>query len=342
MEKGMTGVLALTLLQSQSLKEVHSLESLLNLNQPTLPKNYSHEASKSCVFQGTVPDHTSGHGADVPLAQHNVTLQDTPFTLSTIKTTENIANVKLKSSETATVPISAASPLVVLRSQGLTAFENNSENRRDSKPPEKSNEGPMSREQRVKVLQIFGSCSDCRQKRVACQPAHHNITWEDLDRWWQFREDSNSRFATEKESAPAAAGHSEQQSYAPFQEGTVADSGYVSACAPRPHRESKLHEELIDRGTMTQPEEYDRAAGDQNTVYTSLALPHGSDYITDLCNDIHVRLKHELLENTKDQARIELPKCLPDLIKALAIRIGLDRSNPASAYVMHFLHTHNK
>lgn len=230
----------------------------------------------------------------------------------------------------------SVSPLIILRSHGADA-ENT---RDDGDPPKQDEEGISNMKQREKVLRIFGSCSECRRRRLDCQPAHHNITWEDLDRWWSSQSDIRS--STEKEFSPAGAGHPEQQNHVPFHEGTVADSGYVSACASGPKHGLIQHEEVIDHGTLAQPEQYSRPAGDQHTVYTSLALPHGSEYITDLCNDITLRLKHELLEHTQDQAWRELPKCLPDLIKALAIRIGLDRSNPASLQAMHFLHTHSK
>ena len=310
--------------------------SHLNGQQSTQPTNWDHEANDKHVNQGGVPDHLSNRQADGPLAKHDVTWQGTPFMLSTPTNTDNVANATLTSSETATVPTSAASSLTVLRSQGNTFFLENYESKTDAKRPKKRHESPLNRDPRVKVLPIVGCCSDCRRRRVNCQPAHLKITLD--DNWWSLR--SCIRSSAEKDVAPAAAGHLDQQSHATFQEGTVADSGYVSACASRPHHESKPYVDLADHGARAQPEEYDRPAGDQQTVYTSLALPHGSDYITDLCNDIHLRLKHELQEHTRDQAQTELPKCLPDLIKALAIRIGLDRSNPASPYVMHFLHTH--
>lgn len=104
----------------------------------------------------------------------------------------------------------------------------------------------------------------------------------------------------------------------------------------------KPHKQRIDQGTITQSEGRNRPEGDQETVYTTTELPPGSECITDLCNDIHLRLVHEMQEHTHDQGRLELSKCLPDLIKALALRIGLDKSNPANPYVMHLLHVRSK
>ncbi|KAL2754948.1 hypothetical protein ACRALDRAFT_2087770, partial [Sodiomyces alcalophilus JCM 7366] len=41
--------------------------------------------------------------------------------------------------------------------------------------------GPLSQQQREKAALIrkLGACGDCRRRRVACHPSHHNMTWED-------------------------------------------------------------------------------------------------------------------------------------------------------------------
>lgn len=126
---------------------------------------------------------------------------------------------------------------------------------------------------------------------------------------------------------------------APFQEGTVADSGYVSACVSRTIKEPKSCEEPTKDETIERPETQGGPAVDQQTVYTSSVLPHGSDYVSDLCNDIHMKLKDELQNLTHDRGRTEISRYLPDLIKAFSIRIGLESSEPSRAYIMHFLHT---
>ncbi|KAL1852136.1 hypothetical protein Daus18300_012283 [Diaporthe australafricana] len=184
------------------------------------------------------------------------------------------------------------------------------------------------------VLAASGACPICLQKKVPCH--HHGMLWDVANKkCGNPREDS-----TAKELAPSTAGNHEQQSDTLYQEGTVADSGYVSAGASRSIHGSKLREELREDGTTAQQEAQDPLAVDQQTVYTSPILPHGSDYISDLCNDIHLKLKDDLQEQAHDQDRVELLNCLPDLIKALSIRIGFDISNPSRTYVMHFLHTH--
>lgn len=125
-----------------------------------------------------------------------------------------------------------------------------------------------------------------------------------------------------------------------YQEGTATDSGYVSACLSKSVNDPKSHEELRKYGTIEQAEAQSQLKVDQQTEHTSSGLPYGSDYINDFCNDIYKKLKFDLQKYIHDQARIELPRCLPDLIKAFSIRIGLDTSEPSGAYVMHFLHTH--
>ncbi|KAI0839124.1 hypothetical protein F5Y06DRAFT_266072 [Hypoxylon sp. FL0890] len=44
--------------------------------------------------------------------------------------------------------------------------------------------GPLSAQQREKAALIrkLGACADCRRRRVACHPNHHNMTWEDAMR----------------------------------------------------------------------------------------------------------------------------------------------------------------
>ncbi|KAB5566983.1 hypothetical protein GE09DRAFT_1219230 [Coniochaeta sp. 2T2.1] len=44
--------------------------------------------------------------------------------------------------------------------------------------------GPLSalQRERAALIRKLGSCSDCKRKRVACQPSHHRMTWEDAVR----------------------------------------------------------------------------------------------------------------------------------------------------------------
>ncbi|CAK7207622.1 hypothetical protein SEUCBS139899_010432 [Sporothrix eucalyptigena] len=50
--------------------------------------------------------------------------------------------------------------------------------------PSRRRTGPLSATQREKAALIrkLGACIDCRRRRVACHPNHHNMTWEDAVR----------------------------------------------------------------------------------------------------------------------------------------------------------------
>ncbi|CAK7218047.1 hypothetical protein SCUCBS95973_003357 [Sporothrix curviconia] len=50
--------------------------------------------------------------------------------------------------------------------------------------PSRRRTGPLSASQREKAALIrkLGACIDCRRRRVACHPNHHNMTWEDAVR----------------------------------------------------------------------------------------------------------------------------------------------------------------
>ncbi|KAL5611680.1 hypothetical protein BROUX41_000742 [Berkeleyomyces rouxiae] len=54
----------------------------------------------------------------------------------------------------------------------------------NSRRPSRRRTGPLSQQQREKAALIrkLGACMDCRRRRVACHPSHHNMTWEDAIR----------------------------------------------------------------------------------------------------------------------------------------------------------------
>lgn len=292
---------------------------------------HSHESHSDA----TEPNDLS-HGAHKTYPEHEMLWQDARFVSSTLTSAENATNSTLTFDETATDPPDTVSAPITMPRHGATVSERSVKNARR----QIRRIGPLSAAQRTRVaiMRKLGACPDCRSRRVACHPSHHDMTWEEVtERYMNHKEGS-----TAEEFNPYATGYREQQNCTPFQEGTVADSGYMSTCAPRPDQDLKPHEDLKEHDTMMSPEEQKGLAVDQKSVYTSLELPHGSEYISDLCNDIYLKLKNDLQEQASDQARLELPKCLPDLIKALAIRIGLDRSSPAGPYIMQFLHVHHK
>ncbi|KHN97713.1 uncharacterized protein MAM_04728 [Metarhizium album ARSEF 1941] len=48
--------------------------------------------------------------------------------------------------------------------------------------PSRRRTGPLSQQsrERAALIRKLGACHDCRRRRVACHPSHHNMTWEDL------------------------------------------------------------------------------------------------------------------------------------------------------------------
>ncbi|ORY57150.1 uncharacterized protein BCR38DRAFT_354986 [Pseudomassariella vexata] len=78
---------------------------------------------------------------------------------------------------------STASAYSVESSQSIFSIKDGSDvshNRRASR----RRTGPLSAQQREKAALIrkLGACQDCRRRRVACHPNHHNLTWEDAMR----------------------------------------------------------------------------------------------------------------------------------------------------------------
>ncbi|KAK2611198.1 hypothetical protein N8I77_004564 [Diaporthe amygdali] len=280
------------------------------------------------------------HGAHKTYPGHEMLWQDAHSVSSTLTSAESATNSTLTFDEKATDPPDIVSSPIAMPTHGATISEREVENASYGKQRHIGRSRPLNQEKRMKVaiMRKLGPCLECRRRRVRCQPGHHAMTGgEAVERYINHKEDS-----TAKEIAPNGTGYREQQDCTPFQEGTVADSGYMSACAARPYQDLKPHEDLKEHDTMMSPGEQNKLAVDQKSVYTSLELPHGSEYISDLCNDIYLKLKNDLQEQSSGKARLKMPKCLPDLIKALAIRIGLDRSNPSGPYIMQFLHVHHK
>ncbi|KAH9894592.1 hypothetical protein F4778DRAFT_784027 [Xylariomycetidae sp. FL2044] len=76
-----------------------------------------------------------------------------------------------------------ATAFSVESSQSIFSIKDGSEishNRRASR----RRTGPLSAQQREKAALIrkLGACVDCRRRRVACHPMHHNMSWEDAVR----------------------------------------------------------------------------------------------------------------------------------------------------------------
>ncbi|KID87514.1 tyrosine-protein phosphatase non-receptor type 6 [Metarhizium guizhouense ARSEF 977] len=58
--------------------------------------------------------------------------------------------------------------------------------------------GPLSQQsrERAALIRKLGACHDCRRRRVACHPSHHNMTWEDLLHRFHRSQSPNSQDVT--------------------------------------------------------------------------------------------------------------------------------------------------
>ncbi|KAI0151563.1 hypothetical protein GGR57DRAFT_175866 [Xylariaceae sp. FL1272] len=109
---------------------------------------------------------------------HSVSQSSPPMRKDTGSSTST--NVSDATAVTTTSTDTAATAYSVESSQSIFSVKDGSEissNRRASR----RRTGPLSAAQREKAALIrkLGACPDCRRRRVACHPNHHNMTWEE-------------------------------------------------------------------------------------------------------------------------------------------------------------------
>ncbi|RDA95506.1 hypothetical protein CP533_5479 [Ophiocordyceps camponoti-saundersi (nom. inval.)] len=100
--------------------------------------------------------------------------KDTLSSISTQATTATLA-----STETSNTSYSAdTSPSLQQSTLSVEDGPDVSNSRRTSR----RRTGPLSQQsrERAALIRKLGACADCRRRRVACHPSHHNLTWEDL------------------------------------------------------------------------------------------------------------------------------------------------------------------
>ncbi|RYP44429.1 hypothetical protein DL768_009101 [Monosporascus sp. mg162] len=98
-------------------------------------------------------------------------------------TSSNSTNASDVTAVTNTTGDTSATAYSVESSQSIFSVKDGAEisgNRRASR----RRTGPLSAQQREKAALIrkLGACADCRRRRVACHPNHHNMTWEEAVR----------------------------------------------------------------------------------------------------------------------------------------------------------------
>ncbi|KAJ6785390.1 hypothetical protein PWT90_04548 [Aphanocladium album] len=100
--------------------------------------------------------------------------KDTASSVSTAATSATLA-----SAETNTTSYSAdTSPSLHQSIFSIKDGSDVSNNRRASR----RRTGPLSQQsrERAALIRKLGACPDCRRRRVACHPSHHDMTWEDV------------------------------------------------------------------------------------------------------------------------------------------------------------------
>ncbi|KAK3394350.1 hypothetical protein B0H63DRAFT_43407 [Podospora didyma] len=134
-------------------------------------------------------------GASPPVRKDTTSSTSTTATIATLATLASSAETAATgySSET-TSPTQFASQAVFSVRDGTDVVAQRRVSRRRT--------GPLSaiQRERAALIRKLGACSDCRRRRVACHPNHHNMTWEDAAR--KFR----SHSPTMQELAPLS-GH---------------------------------------------------------------------------------------------------------------------------------------
>lgn len=126
--------------------------------------------------QGAHPEHVQ-HGSHPASPSQSATPIRKDTGSSTSTTATDATAVSNASTDTNSTAYSVES------SQSIFSVKDGSEishNRRASR----RRTGPLSAQQREKAALIrkLGACADCRRRRVACHPNHHNMTWEDAMR----------------------------------------------------------------------------------------------------------------------------------------------------------------
>jgi hypothetical protein len=116
------------------------------------------------------------------------------------------------------------------------------------------------------------------------------------------------------------------------------DSGYASI--PKIDNSSNV-QAFVDKGEVTSPDAPGKTGDDTGTVYsaaTTIMPNFARQSISDICKDIYNRLE----PHVNDKNRELLCSTISDLIKALAIKLGLGASDKFNRGIMHFVHKHRQ
>ncbi|KAB5584789.1 hypothetical protein GE09DRAFT_4358 [Coniochaeta sp. 2T2.1] len=150
---------------------------------PTSPESQS--------SPGEVDRHNGPPGsASPPVRKDTISSTATSSTLATITSTDTVA--------TAATALSIESPNNNYNNGHAVFPVSDAENaNQQQRRPSRRRTGPLSAEQREKAALIrkIKACADCRRRRVACEPSHHGLTWDDLYRKFRHRSPTMQQLA---------------------------------------------------------------------------------------------------------------------------------------------------
>ncbi|KAK4188508.1 hypothetical protein QBC35DRAFT_353773, partial [Podospora australis] len=112
----------------------------------------------------------------------------TPVRQNTTSSTTTVTTVAtLATNETATTPYSldTSSPGFPVPSASHAVFSaRDGSDLGGQRRPTRRRTGPLSalQRERASLIRKMGACHDCKRRRVACHPSHHNTTWEGLNK----------------------------------------------------------------------------------------------------------------------------------------------------------------
>ncbi|KAI1876163.1 hypothetical protein JX265_000587 [Neoarthrinium moseri] len=130
------------------------------------------------------PDGQIEHGqppgthSPAPLGSPQPIRKDTASSTSTTGTDATVTTAATSDSSSTAYSVESSQSIFSVR-DGAEVSSNRRASRRRT--------GPLSAAQREKAALIrkLGACADCRRRRVACHPNHHNMTWEDAIKKYQ-------------------------------------------------------------------------------------------------------------------------------------------------------------
>ncbi|KAI2626041.1 hypothetical protein GGS26DRAFT_599949 [Hypomontagnella submonticulosa] len=162
--------------RGQHVPHQHEDQQQQQQKQQSSSAGHHQPAQQLQPHQGAHPEHVQ-HGSHPPSPSQSAA----PIRKDTSSSTSTTATDGTAVSNTSTDTNSTA--YSVESSQSIFSVKDGSEishNRRASR----RRTGPLSAQQREKAALIrkLGACADCRRRRVACHPNHHNMTWEDAMR----------------------------------------------------------------------------------------------------------------------------------------------------------------